>query len=107
VESQTISHFVNTKKNWSIGNEIILDPSSCDPLSGGASGSIAIEVSGNSSNREYSLVGIYFGGWREMETRLYYGGCESLSNAIASGTDAYPENWINYSIKDLYSQLAN
>ncbi|GMO14256.1 MAG: hypothetical protein Ta2E_04440 [Mycoplasmoidaceae bacterium] len=70
-ELSTMSHYLNNKKKWTIGNDIILKPSVCDKLMGGSSGSIVLDSVG-------AIVGIYWGGRNWTGTNAYCGNIETL-----------------------------
>jgi len=70
-EGETISHFMDTKNNWSINNDILFNPTSCDIFQGGASGSMVLDKNGK-------LFGIYWGGRVNDENQAYSGNIEPL-----------------------------
>jgi len=53
-EGSTISHFLDTKKKWSVSNDILLNPTTCDALQEGASGSLVM-------NNSMKIFGIFWG----------------------------------------------
>jgi hypothetical protein len=70
-ELDSISHFLVDKSTWSIGNDIIMEPQTCEELSAGSSGSLVLDEDGN-------LIGIYWGGRVIQETNVYCGNIETL-----------------------------
>jgi hypothetical protein len=85
----TMSHFLEVKSTWAIGNDIIMNPTVCNSLSGGASGSIVLDTNGD-------LVGIYWGGRTLEGSNAFCGNIETLCKiAPLAGS-----NFLDYSLSD-------
>ncbi|MDR2829084.1 MAG: DUF31 family protein [Mycoplasmataceae bacterium] len=89
IELVTMSHFLEVKSTWAIGNDIIMNPTVCNSLSGGASGSIVLDTNGD-------LVGIYWGGRTLEGSNAFCGNIETLCKiAPLAGS-----NFLDYSLSD-------
>lgn len=98
IEFETISHFMQTKKYWSVANDVLMKPTVCDPLSGGSSGSLVLD---NESN----LVGIYWGGRTIAGTDAYCGNIETLYRITSENGELSDFSLSQGSVFPLFSYL--
>jgi hypothetical protein len=96
----TMSHYLNSKKYWAIGNDIIMKPTVCDDLMGGASGSIVMTY----ENSEPTLVGIYWGGRTVDKTDAYCGNIETYYDTTS---DDASYDFLNYTVNMMFSEYLN
>jgi hypothetical protein len=94
-EMVTMSHYLEEKKYWTIGNDVIMKPTVCDKLSGGASGSMVMTWEGGVP----TLVGIYWGGRTVDKTDAY---CGNIETYYAPAAEDQSFNFLEYNVNSMF-----